>query len=148
MVRLRRVHAGENHAAGRTGEESRLRRDPGPLRGRHHHRAHTSDLQAIYSPTPLASDEDEEDFDIIAIVVDDFECHGYEEFKGGLESYAERNDLDLTPGQVAEKYGIKSLPRLVVIDAKSKVHYIHDGYEPGDENTLKEVLDHLTDAKK
>jgi glutathione peroxidase-family protein len=49
--------------------------------------------------------EDEEDFDIIAIVVDDFECHGYEEFKGGLESYAERNDLDLTPGQVAEKYG-------------------------------------------
>ena len=51
-------------------------------------------------------------------------------------------------GKVAEKYGVKSLPRLVVIDAKSKVHYIHDGYAPGDEKKLKEVLDKLTDAKK
>ena len=51
-------------------------------------------------------------------------------------------------GKVAEKYGVKSLPRLVVIDAKSTVHYIHDGYAPGDENRLKDVLDKLTDAKK
>ena len=51
-------------------------------------------------------------------------------------------------GKVAEKYEVKSLPRLVVIDAKSTVHYIHDGYEPGDENKLKEVLDKLADAKK
>ena len=51
-------------------------------------------------------------------------------------------------GKVAEKYGVKSLPRLVVIDQKSKVHYIHDGYAPGDENKLKEVLDKLADAKK
>ena len=51
-------------------------------------------------------------------------------------------------GKVAEKYGVKSLPRLVVIDAKSTVHYIHDGYAPGDEKKLKEVLDKLTDAKK
>ena len=51
-------------------------------------------------------------------------------------------------GKVAEKYGVKSLPRLVVIDGKSKVHYIHDGYAPGDENKLKEVLDKLTVAKK
>ena len=51
-------------------------------------------------------------------------------------------------GKVAEKYGVKSLPRLVVIDAKSTVHYIHDGYAPGDEIKLKEVLDKLTDAKK
>ena len=51
-------------------------------------------------------------------------------------------------GKVAEKYGVKSLPRLVVIDKKSKVHYIHDGYDPGDENKLKEILDKLVDAKK
>ena len=51
-------------------------------------------------------------------------------------------------GKVAEKYGVKSLPRLVVIDQKGKVHYIHDGYAPGDENKLKEVLDKLTVAKK
>ena len=51
-------------------------------------------------------------------------------------------------GKVAEKYGVKSLPWLVVIDAKSTVHYIHKGYAPGDEKKLKEVLDKLTDAKK
>jgi len=51
-------------------------------------------------------------------------------------------------GKVAEKYGVKSLPRLVVIDAKSIVHYIHDGYAPADEKKLKEVLDKLTVAKK
>jgi len=51
-------------------------------------------------------------------------------------------------GKVAEKYGVTSLPRLVVIDSKSKVHYIHDGYAPGDELKLKEVLDKLTDVKK
>ncbi len=51
-------------------------------------------------------------------------------------------------GKVAEKYGVKSLPRLVVIDDKSTVHYIHDGYAPGDEKKLKEVLDKLADAKK
>ena len=51
-------------------------------------------------------------------------------------------------GKVAEKYGVKSLPRLVVIDQKSKVHYIHDGYAPGDEMKLKEVLDKLTVVKK
>ena len=51
-------------------------------------------------------------------------------------------------GKVAEKYGVKSLPSLVVIDAKSTVHYIHDGYAPGDENKLKEVLDKLSNAKK
>ena len=51
-------------------------------------------------------------------------------------------------GKVAEKYEVKSLPRLVVIDAKSTVHYIHDGYAPRDEIKLKEVLDKLTVAKK
>ena len=51
-------------------------------------------------------------------------------------------------GKVAEKYGVKSLPRLVVIDAKSTVHYIHDGYALGDEKKLKEVLDKVADAKK
>ena len=51
-------------------------------------------------------------------------------------------------GKASEKYGVKSLPRLVVIDQKSKMHYIHDGYEPGDENKLKAALDKLTVAKK
>jgi len=51
-------------------------------------------------------------------------------------------------GKVAEKYGVISLPRLVVIDKKSKVHYIHDGYAPGDEKKLKEILDKFNHVKK
>ena len=44
------------------------------------------------------------DFNIQAIVVDDFTCHGYPEFAEGLDAYAKNKGLDLTPGQVAEKY--------------------------------------------
>lgn len=50
-------------------------------------------------------------------------------------------------GKVAEKYGVKALPRLVVINAKSEVHYIHDGYAPGDKKKLEDVLNKLLDAK-
>ena len=46
-------------------------------------------------------------------------------------------------GKVAEKYEVKSLPRLVVIDQKGKVNYIHDGYAPGDEDKLQEILNKL-----
>ena len=46
-------------------------------------------------------------------------------------------------GKVAQKYGVKSLPRLVVIDRKGKINYLHDGYETGDKIKLKEVLSNL-----
>ena len=45
-----------------------------------------------------------DDFSIIAVVVDDFVCHGYPEFQDGLDSYIKNNNLDMTPGQVSEKY--------------------------------------------
>lgn len=51
-------------------------------------------------------------------------------------------------GKVAEKYGVKSLPRLVVIDKESKIHHVHDGYAPGDEIKLLEILNKLRDDKK
>lgn len=44
------------------------------------------------------------DFKILAVVVDDFVCHGYEQFQGGLASYAEKNALSMTPGQIAQDY--------------------------------------------
>lgn len=46
----------------------------------------------------------ETNFNIIAVVVDDFVCHGYPEFQKGLAAYAEENNLNLTPGEVAQKY--------------------------------------------
>jgi glutathione peroxidase-family protein len=46
----------------------------------------------------------EPDFDIVAVVVDDFVCHGYPEFQDGLVAYIEKNQLDMTPGEVAQNY--------------------------------------------
>ena len=51
-------------------------------------------------------------------------------------------------GKVAEKYGVTLLPRLIVIDKKGKVHYIHDGYVPNDKISLKNVLSKLSNNKK
>lgn len=48
--------------------------------------------------------KNEPDFSIIAVAVDDFVCHGYAEFQNGLDKYIEQNNLELTPGQVAEQY--------------------------------------------
>lgn len=46
----------------------------------------------------------EKDFDIIAIVVDDFQCHGYKEFQDGIASYCQKNNLDMSVGEFAKKY--------------------------------------------
>ena len=51
-------------------------------------------------------------------------------------------------GKIAEKYEIKSLPRLVVIDPKGKLNYIHDGYKKGDETKLKDILTEFANVKK
>ena len=40
--------------------------------------------------------KDEPDFDIIAITVDDFVCHGYPEFQKGLQHYIDVNNLSIT----------------------------------------------------
>lgn len=47
---------------------------------------------------------DEPDFNIVAVTVDDFTCHGYPEFSNGLVNYIEENGLTVTPGQVAQQY--------------------------------------------
>lgn len=52
--------------------------------------------------------KDEKNFNIVAIVVDDFQCHGYEEFQDGIDKYIERNGLKMTPGEVAEDYAKKN----------------------------------------
>ena len=45
-----------------------------------------------------------DDFNILAVVVDDFVCHGYPEFQNGLVDYIEKNSLSITPGQLSEQY--------------------------------------------
>jgi len=48
--------------------------------------------------------KNEPDFDIIAIVVDDFQCHGYKEFQDGIAAYCQINNLDMSVGEFAKKY--------------------------------------------
>ena len=50
--------------------------------------------------------KNEDDFGILAVVVDDFTCHGYPEFQDGIKKYIEVNNLELTPGQVSQKYAV------------------------------------------
>ena len=52
-------------------------------------------------------------------------------------------NADVTVIGTVSKFG-----ETYTIDAKGKVHYIHDGYAPSDEKKLKEVLDKLSNAKK
>jgi glutathione peroxidase-family protein len=51
--------------------------------------------------------KNEQDFKILAVVVDDFTCHGYPEFQDGIQSYIEANELNSTPGQIAKEYAVK-----------------------------------------
>jgi glutathione peroxidase-family protein len=60
-------------------------------------------LQEIHESYP------DEDFNVVIVVVDDFPKHNLPEFGEGLEAYAcklkEETGEELTPGQVAERYG-------------------------------------------
>ena len=53
--------------------------------------------------------KDEPDFQMKAIVVDDFTCHGYGDFNDGLEAFAQNENTDesyreLDAGRISEKY--------------------------------------------
>lgn len=48
--------------------------------------------------------KNEPDFDIIAVVVDDFQCHGYKEFQDGIASYCQVNGLNMSVGEFAKEY--------------------------------------------
>ena len=51
-------------------------------------------------------------------------------------------------GKTAEKYAVKELPTLIVIDPEGKISYIHTGYKKGDENELISILNGYVDEKK
>ena len=51
-------------------------------------------------------------------------------------------------GKTAEKYAVKELPTLVVIDPKGIISYMHSGYKQGDENELISILNGYVNEKK
>ena len=51
-------------------------------------------------------------------------------------------------GKTAEKYNVKELPTLIVIDPKGMISYMHTGYKKGDENELISILNGFAIEKK
>lgn len=75
--------------------------------------------------------KNEDDFDILAVVVDDFTCHGYPEFQNGIKSYIEMNNLELTPGQVARDYAVKHFGVTYEFSELTNGRYDKHRYDPG-----------------
>lgn len=84
----------------------------------------------------------ETNFSIIAVVVDDFVCHGYPEFQNGLMSYIEKNSLQLTPGEVAEKYAKENFgvgyKFTELTNGRFDKHTYEETFVPG-ENKIQEI---------
>ena len=74
--------------------------------------------------------KNEEDFSILAVVVDDFTCHGYPEFQNGIKSYIETNDLTITPGQVSEKYAAEHFGATYEFSELTNGRYDKHRYDP------------------
>lgn len=74
--------------------------------------------------------KNEDDFSILAVVVDDFTCHGYPEFKNGIKSYIDENKLDMTPGQVASKYAVDHFGVTYEFSELTNGRYDKHRYEP------------------
>ena len=74
--------------------------------------------------------KDEKDFSIIAVVVDDFTCHGYPEFQDGIKKYIEINNLELTPGQVSQKYAVDHFDVTYEFSELTNGRYDKHRYDP------------------
>jgi glutathione peroxidase-family protein len=81
--------------------------------------------------------ENEPNFAIVAVVVDDFVCHGYPEFQNGIHSYIEKNKLNLTPGEVAELYAKENFKVKYefteLTNGRYDKHSYSEDYAPGKE---------------
>lgn len=74
--------------------------------------------------------KDEQDFGILAVVVDDFTCHGYPEFQDGIGAYIEANNIDKSPGQVAEEYARKHFGVTYEFSELTNGRYDKHRYDP------------------
>lgn len=87
--------------------------------------------------------KDESNFSIIAVVVDDFTCHGYPEFQKGLQSYIEENNLSISPGEVAKEYAVNNFGTTYefteLTNARHDKHSYDPDYAPG---SIKEQDQH------
>lgn len=73
---------------------------------------------------------DNDDFSILAVVVDDFWCHGYPEFQNGLQSYIDSNNLAITPGQASKMYGESKFGTTYPFTRLTNGRYDKHSYDP------------------
>ena len=73
---------------------------------------------------------DNADFSILAVVVDDFWCHGYPEFQNGLQSYIDSNGLDISPGQASQMYGETKFGTTYPFTRLTNGRYDKHSYDP------------------
>lgn len=96
--------------------------------------------------------QNEDDFNILAVTVDDFTCHGYEEFKDGIHAYIEKNNLQLTPGQVAKQYAFDNFGATYdfseLVNGRYDKHRYDPSFVPGrvKEQEIHELWFYLTGA--
>jgi glutathione peroxidase-family protein len=96
--------------------------------------------------------KDNDDFEILAIVVDDFVCHGYPEFQDGIQAYIDRLNLDLTPGMVSKKYAADNFGSTYefseLTNGRYDKHKYDSDYAPGavKEQEQHELWNYLTGA--
>ena len=85
--------------------------------------------------------KNEPNFKILAVVVDDFVCHGYPEFQNGLDGYITEQGLDITPGELAKKYAEEHFGTTYefseLTNGRFDKHTYSEEYVPG-ENKIQE----------
>jgi len=71
-----------------------------------------------------------DDFSILAVVVDDFWCHGYPEFKNGLQAYIDDLDLSISPGQLASSFASEKFGATFDFTILTSGRYDKHSYDP------------------
>jgi glutathione peroxidase-family protein len=96
--------------------------------------------------------KNESNFNIIAVVVDDFMCHGYPEFQNGIKNYIDEQKLNLTVGEVAQKYAVDNFGATYTFteltNGRHDKHRYDPDYAPGSvkEQDQHELWSYLTKA--
>jgi glutathione peroxidase-family protein len=77
---------------------------------------------------------DEPDFNIVAVVCEDFSCHGYPEFENGLEAFAalpgNEDYIGLTPGEISKKYAEDNYGTTYEFTERTLGRYDKHNYDP------------------
>lgn len=70
------------------------------------------------------------EFSILAVVVDDFWCHGYPEFQNGLQAYIDDNHLNIMPAQASQMYAESHFGSTYKFTCLTNGRYDKHSYDP------------------